>query len=157
LYKLAEKLDMLDFISSETRKIIYNCIERESKEMQLNMTKTRLALYLKADASNGYRLIEEIVVNGKADIKVLKEFSFTGVLGVKIDFKGYSMIAPPFIQKSLLRFSESMNIPYDKVNVVCYPTYKKGQIALCIFNDKAFSKQIELSELFNEEDALQQT
>jgi hypothetical protein len=149
---------MLDFVSSETKKIMYNCIERESKLMQIPLEKTRLVLYLNEDGTNGYRTIEEFINgDGAVDVRTLKEFSFTGVLGVKIDMRGYSLIAPPFIQKAILRFSENLKIPYTNLNVVCYPTYKKGEIAICIFNGKAYVQQIQLSELFNEQDAVQNT
>jgi len=148
---------MIDFISSESKKIIYNCIERESKKNKIPLDKTRLVLYLKEDGANGYRVIEEFRSEEGTDIRTIKELDFMGVLDVRIDFKGYSMIAAPFIQKALFRFSQTLNIPYDKISAVCYPTYKKGEIAICIFNDKAYIKQIELSELFNEQDAMQQT
>jgi hypothetical protein len=146
---------MVTFISSESKKIIYNCIERESKKVNIPLEKTRLVLYLKDDGSNGYRLINEVKKDGVLSIETIKEFSFTGVLGVKVDFKGYSMIAPPFIQKAILRFAERLNISYNKLNVICYPTYQKGEIAICLFNQNTYLEQIKLSDLFNEEDASQ--
>lgn len=144
---------MIDFIKSESKKLIYNCIERESKRFGIPLEKTRLALSLDENGNNAYSLIHETEEEGKKDFKTLKKMSFMDVLDVKIDFKGYSLIAPPFIQKSLIRFSHELSIEHTKVNAVCYPTYKKGEIAICIFNEKNYVKQIELSHLFSEQDA----
>jgi hypothetical protein len=147
---------MIDFIASETKKIIYNCIERESKRLNIPLEKTRLSLALNGDGSNAYGIIEEIESDGVKDFKLRKELTFMGVLDVKIDFKMYSQIAPPFVQKALIRFSNLLSIPFEKISAVCYPTYNKGEIAICIFNGKVFVKQITISDLFSEEDMIPQ-
>ena len=147
---------MIDFIASETKKIIYNCIERESKRLNIPLEKTRLSLALNGDGSNAYGIIEEVQSGEDKDFKLRKELDFMGVLDVKIDFKMYSQIAPPFVQKALMRFSHSLSIPFEKISAVCYPTWKKGDIAICIFNGKVFVKQITISDLFSEEDMMPQ-
>jgi hypothetical protein len=77
------------------------------------------------------------------------------VLGVKIDFLGYSKLAPPFILKSLIRFSEEHKIALDKVLVMCVPTKNekgKNDILLFIYNGNDYVETINFDDLFREED-----
>jgi hypothetical protein len=77
------------------------------------------------------------------------------VLGVKIDFLGYSKLAPPFILKSLVRFSEEHKISLDKTLVMCVPTKNekgKNDVLLFVYNDNQYVQTIDFDDLFREED-----
>jgi hypothetical protein len=77
------------------------------------------------------------------------------VLGVKIDFLGYSKLAPPFILKSLVRFSKEHKISLDKVLVMCVTTKNekgKNDILLFVYNDNQYVETIDFDDLFREED-----
>ena len=141
---------MIDFIKAEFKKIDYKCIERESKKANIDINSTRLSMYLNDDATNGYRIIEEFEKGGIRDVRVVKEMNFMEVLDVLIDFKMYSQIAPPFIQKGLLEQADALSIKFNDISAVCYPTYKKGDIAICIFNKKTFVKQVTIAEFLND-------
>lgn len=133
---------MVEFIQKEVKKIMTSCIERNAKKSGLQRTEVQLALKLK-DADNvGYVIYE------KYQPKEEVEFT-TGVLGVRIDFKGYSLIAPPFIRKSLHRFCESESIGIGAIRVMCLLT---DDIQLYLYNNAEFVKQISLEDLFNSED-----
>ena len=89
------------------------------------------------------------------EYKPKQELDILGVLGVRIDFLGYSRLAPPFILKSLIRFSEQNNFPLENSKVMCVPsTNEKGKpdVLLFVYNDNAYVETITFAELFREED-----
>jgi hypothetical protein len=137
---------MIDFIQSETKKMMYKCCERYAKEKGLSVESIQLILGLDENG-NTYTLCENYVRKENYDIMQ--------VLGVKIDFLGYSKLAPPFILKSLIRFSEEHKIALDKVLVMCVPTKNekgKNDILLFIYNGNDYVETINFDDLFREED-----
>ena len=137
---------MIDFISSETKKYMYKCCERHAKKYQTSIDNMQLILGLDENG-NTYTVCENYEPKDHLDI--------LGVLGVRIDFLRYSLIAPPFITKSLVRFSEKYGIDLDKVKVMCVPTKdEKGKpdVLLFVYNDSAYVETISFAELFREED-----
>lgn len=137
---------MIDFIQSETKKMMYKCCERYAKEKGLNVEDVQLILGLD-EKGNTYTMCEDYVRKENYDIMQ--------VLGVKIDFLGYSQLAPPFILKSLVRFSKEHDIELDKVLVMCVPTKNekgKNDILLFIYNDNKYIETINFDDLFREED-----
>jgi len=137
---------MIDFIQSETKKMMYKFCERYEKDKGLSVESVQLILGLDENG-NTYTLCENYVRKENYDIMQ--------VLGVKIDFLGYSKLAPPFILKSLIRFSEEHKIALDKVLVMCVPTKNekgKNDILLFIYNDNQYVETINFDDLFREED-----
>jgi len=137
---------MIDFIQSETKKMMYKCCERYARENGLNVEGVQLILGLDENG-NTYTICEDYVRKVNYDIMQ--------VLGVKIDFLGYSKLAPPFILKSLVRFSEKHKISLDKVLVMCVPTKNekgKNDILLFVYNDNQYVETINFDDLFREED-----
>jgi hypothetical protein len=137
---------MIDFIQSETKKMMYKCCERYSKDKGLNVEGVQLILGIDENG-NTYTICEDYVRKENYDIMQ--------VLGVKIDFLGYSKLAPPFILKSLVRFSKEHKISLDKVLVMCVPTKNekgKNDILLFIYNDNQYVETIDFDDLFREED-----
>ena len=137
---------MIDFIQSETKKIMYKCCERYSKKVGVAIDNVQLVLGLDEEG-NTYTMCEDYVPKESYDIMQ--------VLGVRIDFLGYSKLAPPFILKSLVRFMEQYEIQPDKVKILCVPTKDdrdKNDIALFVYNGNEYVETITFSELFREED-----
>jgi hypothetical protein len=137
---------MIDFIQSETKKMMYKCCERYAKEKGLAVDSVQLILGLN-ESGNTYTMCENYAKKEKYDIMQ--------VLGVKIDFLGYSQLAPPFILKSLIRFSEEYNIRLDKISVMCVPSKNergKNDILLFIYNGEEYFSTITFDELFREQD-----
>lgn len=137
---------MIDFIQSETKKMMYKCCERYSKEKGLNVEKVQLILGLDENG-NTYTMCEDYVRKENYDIMQ--------VLGVKIDFLGYSKLAPPFILKSLIRFSKEFDIPLDQIMVMCIPTKNekgKNDVLLFVYNGNKYVETINFDDLFREED-----
>lgn len=137
---------MIDFIQSETKKMMYKCCERYSKEKGLSVENVQLILGLDENG-NTYTMCEDYVRKENYDIMQ--------VLGVKLDFLGYSKLAPPFILKSLVRFSKELDIPLDQVLVMCIPTKNekgKNDVLLFVYNGNKYVETINFDDLFREED-----
>lgn len=137
---------MIDFIQSETKKMMYKCCERYARENGLNVEGVQLILGLDENG-NTYTICEDYVRKVNYDIME--------VLGVKIDFLGYSKLAPPFILKSIVRFSQEHKISLDKTLVMCVPTKNekgKNDILLFVYNDNQYVETIDFDDLFREED-----
>jgi hypothetical protein len=137
---------MIDFIQSETKKIMYNCIKRYAEKKKKDISDVQLVLGLDENG-NTYTLCEQYQPKQELDI--------LGVLGVRIDFLGYSRLAPPFILKSLIRFSEGYNYPLENSKVMCIPTTNekgKPDVLLFVYNNNAYVDSITFADLFREED-----
>jgi hypothetical protein len=140
---------MIDFIQSETRKLMYSCCERYAKANNNDLSDIQLILGLNVESEepNTYKICESYVPK--------KELSIMEVLGVKIDFLGYSRLAPPFILKALVRFSQTKDIPLNKIMVMCVPSRNeknKPDILLALYNGNDYVETITFSDLFSEED-----
>ncbi len=137
---------MIEFIQSETKKLMYGCCERQAKKYEVETEKVQLVLGLNEEG-NTYTICKEYTPIEHLDI--------LGVLGVKIDFLGYSRIAPPFILKSLVRFSEKYEINTTDTKVLCVP-YKnekgKKDMHLFVYNGSTYLETITFAELFDERD-----
>jgi len=137
---------MIEFIQNETKKIMYGCCERQAKSRNTATEKVQLILGLNEDG-NTYTICEEYTPVDELDI--------LGVLGVKIDFLGYSRLAPPFILKSLVRFSESHGMALDHTKVMCVPTKNekgKNDIHLFLYEGGRYVETITFADLFDERD-----
>jgi hypothetical protein len=137
---------MIDFIQSETKKIMYNCIKKYAEREKKEISSVQLVLGLDENG-NTYTLCEEY--------QPKKELDILGVLGVRIDFLGYSRLAPPFILKSLVRFSDEFDFPLENSKVMCIPSENdkgKPDVLLFVYNKNAYVEEITFADLFREED-----
>lgn len=137
---------MIDFIQSETKKIMYNCIKKYAEREKKDISDVQLVLGLDENG-NTYTICEKY--------EPKKELDILGVLGVRIDFLGYSRLAPPFILKSLVRFSEGYKYPLENSKVMCVPTENekgKPDVLLFVYNNNAYVDTITFADLFREED-----
>jgi hypothetical protein len=128
---------MIDFILAEFTKICKNAIERFSNDLQKPKEDVVITFNLDENNDVSYRLLK--------DFKFEKQLTFMEILNVRIDFKGYSMLVPPFIQKSLIGFCDEYKIQPSKVNVMVLLVQEK--ICLVLFNDTEQIKQIQLHDL----------
>jgi hypothetical protein len=137
---------MIDFIQSETKKIMYNCCKKQAEKYKMDISNVQLVLGINEEG-NTYTVCE--------NYKPKEHLDFLGVLGVKIDFLGYSRLAPPFILKSLIRFSEQYDFPLGNSKVMCVPTTNekgKPDILLFVYNGNQYLETITFADLFREED-----
>jgi len=144
---------MIDLIQSEFRKIVLKCINKYAKDNTLNPDNVQLMLGLNEEG-NTYQIM--------VDYAKKENFSIMDVLGVRVDFLGYSKIAPPFILKSLVRFAERLKKSDEQLNfdveVMCVKDVnEKGKeiINLFLYKGGQYVETIEFADLFNEEDMLE--
>jgi hypothetical protein len=144
---------MIDLIQSEFRKIVLKCINKYAKDNTLNPDNVQLMLGLNEEG-NTYQIM--------IDYAKKENYSIMDVLGVRVDFLGYSKIAPPFILKSLVRFAQRLKksdeeLKFD-VEVMCVrDVNEKGKeiINLFLYKGGQYVETIEFEDLFNEEDMLE--
>lgn len=129
---------MIDFISSEFRKISIKAIERYSKQLGCEKKSVQLFLGLDADGNNIYGYLQNYTS--------AKKITFLNLLGVKIDFKGYSMIAPQFIKKALGNFAKSLECEQKDVRVVII--LNDDNVLLWLYKNGSSVKKINFEDLF---------
>jgi hypothetical protein len=137
---------MIDFIQSKTKKIMYDCMRNYADKVKIQISDVQLVLGVNENG-NTYTICELYAPK--------QEMNFLEVLGVKIDFLGYSVFAPPFILKSLVRFSEDFGFPVQNSKVMCVPTTNdnnKPDVLLFVYNENKYVDTITFQELFREED-----
>lgn len=144
---------MIEYIQSETREIIYKCCERYAKKNGIKIENVQLVLGLNEDG-NTYSLCE--------NYQPKEHLSINEVLGVRIDFTGKSLIAPPFIRKSIIRFSENFSLSPINTKILCIPSEdEKGKPDVMLYvykgNEKnqligSLIEEITFAKLFREED-----
>jgi hypothetical protein len=135
---------MIDLIQSEFRKIVLKCINRYAKDKALSVDNVQLMLGLNG-IENTYNILENYAKK--------QELSIMEVLGVKVDFLGYSKLAPPFIAKSLKRFGERLKTSDVEVMCVVGKNEKNKEIInLYLYKSGEYVETLEFEDLFNEED-----
>ena len=131
---------MIDFISGEFKKISKNAITRIANELNDSSANVQLVLSLNEDGDNGYTALH--------NYRVHKKLTFLQLLGVRIDFKGYSLIAPPFIRKALNIFAESEGVDVSKISVMILEN--NGDVVLFLYVGGNALRQIVFEDLFAE-------
>jgi hypothetical protein len=140
---------MIDFISDKFTEIASKCLEKKGKE-QGALKKDMQLVFKLSESEDG---IDYLIYKNFKPIEVL---TFLQVLGVKIDFKGYSIFVPKFIKGALNRFCESDNIERQNVRVIL--TFdERNEMIIWVYNSNQFVKQVAFESLFNGEDILTET
>lgn len=132
---------MLDFISSQTRQIFSKCIVRYAQKEKADQQSTALLLFLKGDGDEsevGYKICLNHVP--------AYEIGIMDVLGVKIDFKGYSFFVPPQIKKILEGFMEELGS--KEVEVCVYLDREEDdEVRYFLYKDKRVVRQFALDSV----------
>ena len=81
-----------------------------------------------------------------------KEVTFNDILNLKYDLMNREAFAKPFIQESLLKFSDELNCkPMDLLIFIYSKDKDCSEVGLYLYKDKKPAKKMELKELFNTE------
>jgi hypothetical protein len=136
---------MIDFILEKFTDITLKCLERNSKSFDVEQKDVQLVFKF-----NNSEDVEYLIMNNYKPQKVL---TFLEVLGVKLDFKGYSLFVPKFINGALNRFCVEHKIEKNKVSVLLVLN-KKNELIIWLYNANQPIKQVELESLFDSEDML---
>lgn len=132
---------MIQFIEREFTTITRKAIERYAKGYNTSDSEVQLRFRLDYEGeltytmTKGYQKVESV--------------TFLEVLGVRIDFKGYSLIVPAFIKKTLERFVGELGC--EIVDAMIF-VGKKGEsdISIWLYNQGSPVKSIQLPDLFTE-------
>jgi hypothetical protein len=136
---------MIDFILEKFTEITSNCLEKRAKEYETKKINMQLVFKLNKDEEVEYLIYK--------DYQPKKNISFLEVLGVKLDFKGYSLFVPKFIKGALGRFCEEFDIDKEKVRVLLNFN-ANNELLIFLYNNNEFVKQVELESLFDGEDMI---
>jgi hypothetical protein len=136
---------MLDFITEKFTELTSKCLDRNAKEYNAKKKDMQLVFKLDSEGDVQYLIYREY--------KPEKVVTFLQVLGVKLDFKGYSLFVPNFIKGALGRFCESDKIDKDKVRVILNFD-ERNNMNMWLYNNSSFVKQITLDSLFDTEDMI---
>jgi hypothetical protein len=129
---------MMEIIVDKFNEIIYKACERYGKEEKLDGNKMQVLFSLDDEGEVKYSLLKEY--------RPFKEVTFNQILNVKIDFKGYSMIVPPFIKDTINKYSEKLSTSAQNLFVMCV-IKRENEIALFLYNDKKPVEEIVLAEI----------
>lgn len=102
---------MTEFIIQEVHKYFSKALNRFSDQLKANVHELQIRLYLDSRGEPAYQLC--------LNQGFVQELTIKDILGYKfLDVKGYSLIMPPFIKKTLAAFVESM--ASQNINVLVY-------------------------------------
>ncbi len=132
---------MIDIIVSQFGEISKKAIKRYSSSYGTTPENVQISFSLDADGEVIYRVYN--------NYKKIEDVTFLNILDVRIDFKGYSFIAPPFIQKTIVRFANELGVKIQNVFVMLY--LNENALKLNLFNMGEFVKSFELEDLFTSE------
>jgi hypothetical protein len=135
---------MIDIILEKFTEISKKCLDKQSKELGVDKKNVQLIFKLNLKDEVEYLITE--------NCKPKKVLTFLEVLGVRIDFKGYSLFVPKFIHGALHRFCKE-GIQPDKVSVMLF-CGNSDKLIMWVYNGSTPVKQITLQSLFNEEDVI---
>jgi hypothetical protein len=128
----------MEIIVDKFNEIIYKACERYGKEEGLDRNKMQVLFSLDDEGEVKYSLLKEY--------RPFKEVTFNQILNVKIDFRGYSMIVPPFIKDTINKYSEKLTTSAQNLFVMCV-IKRENEIALFLYNDKKPVEEIILAEI----------
>lgn len=129
---------MIEIIVDKFNEIVYRACERYGKEEGVDANKMQVLFSLDDEGEVKYSILKEY--------RPLKEVTFNQILNVKIDFRGYSMIVPPFIRDTINNCSEELQTDAKKLFVMCL-VKKEEDIGIYLYNEKEPVKEIILAEL----------
>jgi len=129
---------MQEFIVEETSKIFTKGIKRFVEKNKVDIHEVSILLYLQRDNEVGY----QIYVNGNYSENV----TIKDILGVKVvDLKGYSVIAPPYIEKFLVNFRNELKS--DKIDVSVYLNEDGDDVRFFLYDNGKLIKEVFLKDL----------
>lgn len=129
---------MMEIIVDKFNEIVYRACERYGKEEGVEANKMQVLFSLDDEGEVKYSILKEY--------RPFKEVTFNQILNVKIDFRGYSMIVPPFIRDTINNCSEELKTDATKLFVMCL-VKKEEDIGIYLYNEKEPVKEIVLAEL----------
>ena len=70
------------------------------------------------------------------DFQRVKKVGILDILNVTIDFKGYSILVPPYIQKIIMQYAEQLSVPATDLSILNIVREKK--VNSLLYNKTSF-------------------
>ena len=129
---------MIDLVVNTFNEIVYKACERYGKEEGLEANEMQVLFKLDDEGEVGYTILKKY--------NPLKVVTFNQILNVKIDFRMYGQIVPPFIQNTLISYGEKLETNPTELMVMCVVTGVNA-VKLFLYKDKKPIEEIILEEL----------
>lgn len=133
---------MKDFIIEEATKIFYKCLtglEKTDSEKDVHT----VSLLIRKETKNQN---DELIYSVCVDHIPVRNISFMNVLGVKIDFKGYSLLVPPKIKEIVQDFE--LEFGTVDIAVAIYKNEEEdGEIKLYVFANGQVKREFHLEDV----------
>ena len=129
---------MIDLVVNTFNEIVYKACERYGKEEGLEANEMQVLFKLDDEGEVGYTILKKY--------NPLKVVTFNQILNVKIDFRMYGQIVPPFIQNTLISYGEKLETNPTELMVMCVVT-GVNSVKLFLYKDKKPIEEIILEEL----------
>jgi len=129
---------MVEFVVNTFNNIVYKACERYGKEEGVEATEMQVLFKLDDEGEVEYSILKNYTP--------FKDVTFNEILNVKIDFRMYSQIVPPFIQNTILTYGEKLEANPNELMVMCVVT-GVNKVVLFLYKDKKPIEEIILEEL----------
>lgn len=129
---------MVEFVVNTFNNIVYKACERYGKEEGVEATKMQVLFKLDDEGEVEYSILKNYTP--------FKDVTFNEILNVRIDFRMYSQIVPPFIQNTILTYGEKLEANPNELMVMCVVT-GVNKVVLFLYKDKKPIEEIILEEL----------
>lgn len=132
---------MQEFIVSETKKIFNKAIKNFSKKDGIEQDKVSILLNLEIEGKE--KQVRYRVCHNYSPVKYV---SIMDVLGVKIDFKGYSILVPPQIKNILENFEQEQQSEKVEAGVFLNPE-DDDDVVFFLFKEGQMVRKFELADV----------
>jgi hypothetical protein len=130
---------MIPMIVNTFNEIVFKACARFGKEENVEAKEIQVLFKL----NEGGELIYSILKN----YNPLKDVTFNQILNVKIDFRGFGQIVPPFITNTLITYGEKLEKNPTDLMVMCIVTGENKIVSFLYDKDKKPIEQIILEDL----------
>ena len=132
---------MQEFIVAETKKIFCKAIKKFSKKENVEKEEVSILLYLEdvdGERQTAYKVCHHHVPT--------RQTTFMEIMGVIIDYKGYSLFVPPQIKKIIEDFENELKS--SDIEVCVYLNRDDDEeVRYFVYNNKAFVREFHLEDV----------
>lgn len=130
---------MLDSIIDKFKNIVQEACGRFGKQEGVAPQEIQVLFSIGEEEEVKYTLLKQY--------KPLSDVTFNQLMGVKIDFRGYSLFVPQFIKAQLTEYAEELSVPIRQLTVMCVYIQDANTVQLWLYNGKDAVKEVVLEDL----------
>lgn len=130
---------MIPYVVTTFNEIVYKACERFGKEEGVEAKEMQVLFKLDDEGEVEYSILKKY--------NPIKDVTFNQILNVKIDFRMYGQIVPPFIQNTIVTYAEKLEKNSTDLMVMCIVTGENKIVLFLYDNNKKPIEQIILEDL----------